>query len=333
MTKLIGLDVGYGFVKVTDGRIGYSFPSVVGEGHNKPTFNVKSAELSVIDDLKIGIGNDLYFVGKSAIRHSKFAHRDLSYTRAVSDDLEILFFSALSPFCSNPINKFRVVTGLPVERMHLADDLAKRVKGEKMISLYTDGKIQEVKIDIDDVEVVPQPLGTYWSVYLNGLGQIAEPLEGHTGIVDVGFRTTDLAAVEDSEYIPEKSKTVPIGLVTAYSDIANYLATTYGLEKESYDLDSIVIKRKINVAGETIDISGIINKAFEKLAVNTLVIINSNWKTTDFDSLILSGGGGQAISSYMLPQLSQAKLTAEPITANCRGYLAWANRHWGAMGD
>lgn len=333
MTKLIGLDVGYGFVKVTDGRVGYSFPSVVGEGHNKPTFNVKSAELSVIDDLKIGFEDDLYFVGKSAIRHSKFAHRDLSYTRAISDDLEILFFSALSPFCSNPVNEFRVVTGLPVERMHLADDLAKRVKGEKMLSLFIDGKLQEVKIDIDDVVVVPQPLGTYWSVYLNGLGQIAEPLEGHTGIVDVGFRTTDLAAVEDSEYIPEKSKTVPVGLVTAYSDIANYLATTYGLEKESYDLDSIVIKRKINVAGETIDISGIINKAFEKLAINTLVIINSNWKTTDFDSLILSGGGGQAISSYMLPQLSQATLTSEPITANCRGYLAWANRHWGVLGD
>src|SRR5690554_221615 len=167
MTKLIGLDVGYGFVKVTDGKTGYSFPSVVGEGHNKPTFNVMTGELSVVDDLKIGIENELYFVGKSAIKHSKFAHRDLSYTRAISDDLETLFFSALSPFCSNPVNKFRVITGLPVERMHLAEDLANRVKGEKMITIYSEGKPQEVKIDIDAVEVVPQPLGTYWSVFLN----------------------------------------------------------------------------------------------------------------------------------------------------------------------
>jgi plasmid segregation protein ParM len=75
MTRLIGLDVGYGFVKVTDGRAGYSFPSVVGEGHNKPTFNVMSDQLSVVDDMKIGIDDELYFVGKSAIRHSKFAHR------------------------------------------------------------------------------------------------------------------------------------------------------------------------------------------------------------------------------------------------------------------
>jgi plasmid segregation protein ParM len=333
MTKLIGLDVGYGFVKVTDGKTGYSFPSVVGEGHNKPTFNVMTGELSVVDDLKIGIENELYFVGKSAIKHSKFAHRDLSYTRAISDDLETLFFSALSPFCSNPVNKFRVITGLPVERMHLAEDLANRVKGEKMITIYSEGKPQEVKIDIDAVEVVPQPLGTYWSVFLNSLGQITDPLEGLTGIIDVGFRTTDLAAVEDSEYIPEKSKTVPLGLVTAYSDIASYLATTYGLEKESYDLDSIVIRGKINVAGETIDITDVVNKAFEKLAINILVTINSNWKTTDFDKLLLSGGGGQSVSAYVLPKLSQAQLTNEPITANCRGYLSWANRYWGSLNE
>ncbi|NLO25025.1 MAG: ParM/StbA family protein [Clostridiales bacterium] len=333
MTRLIGLDVGYGFVKVTDGRAGYSFPSVVGEGHNKPTFNVMSDQLSVVDDMKIGIDDELYFVGKSAIRHSKFAHRDLSYTRAISDDLETLFFSALSPFCNEAVNRFRVITGLPVERMHLASDLAERVRGEKMITIYSEGNPHEVKIDIDAVEVVPQPLGTYWSVHLNSLGQISEPMEGRTGIIDVGFRTTDLAAIEDSEYIPEKSKTVPLGLVTAYSDIASYLATTYGLEKESYDLDSIVIKGKINVAGETIDITEIINNAFQKLAVNILVTVNSNWKTTDFDKLVLSGGGGQSVSDYVLPKLSQAQLTNEPITANSRGYLSWANRYWGSLNE
>lgn len=333
MTRLIGLDVGYGFVKVTDGKTGYSFPSVVGEGHNKPTFNVLSDELSVVDDMKIGIDEELYFVGKSAIRHSKFAHRDLSYTRAISDDLETLFFSALSPFCKETISRFRVITGLPVERMHLAPDLAKRVRGERMVTLYIEGEPHEVKITVDAVEVVPQPLGTYWSTHLDSLGQIAESMEGRTGIIDVGFRTTDLAAIEDSEYIPEKSKTVPLGLVTAYSDIASYLATTYGLEKESYDLDNIVVRGKINVAGETIDISKVINDAFQKLAVNILVTVNSNWKTTDYDRLLLSGGGGQSVSTYVLPELSQARLINEPITANSRGYLSWANRYWGSVGE
>ncbi|NLZ53374.1 MAG: hypothetical protein GX892_09540 [Thermoanaerobacteraceae bacterium] len=98
MTQLIGIDVGYGFVKVTDGQVGYSFPSVVGEGHTKPTFSTKISQGLAIDNLKVGLGEKLFFVGKSAIRHSRFAYRDLSYTRSVSDDLEVLFFSALSFF-------------------------------------------------------------------------------------------------------------------------------------------------------------------------------------------------------------------------------------------
>ncbi|MFY9473978.1 MAG: hypothetical protein WBJ30_00220 [Tepidanaerobacteraceae bacterium] len=98
MTQLIGIDVGYGFVKVTDGQVGYSFPSVVGEGHTKPTFSMKIGTSPAIDQLRIGIGDRLFFVGKSAIKHSRFAYRDLSYTRSISDDLEILFFQRFKSF-------------------------------------------------------------------------------------------------------------------------------------------------------------------------------------------------------------------------------------------
>ncbi|MFY9312916.1 MAG: hypothetical protein WAO85_06535, partial [Tepidanaerobacteraceae bacterium] len=51
-----------------------------------------------IDQLRIGIGDRLFFVGKSAIKHSRFAYRDLSYTRSISDDLEILFFQRFKSF-------------------------------------------------------------------------------------------------------------------------------------------------------------------------------------------------------------------------------------------
>lgn len=115
MAQQIGIDVGYGFVKVTDGEVGYSFPSVVGEGHTKPTFSTKVSQSPAIDNLKVGIGNKLYFVGKSAIRHSRFAYRDLSYTRSVSDDLEVLFFSALSFFPKVLIMFLMLLQGFPLK--------------------------------------------------------------------------------------------------------------------------------------------------------------------------------------------------------------------------
>lgn len=329
MTKIVGLDVGYGFVKITDGESGYSFPSVVGEGHTKPTFNSRGNYKPAIDDLKIGMGQKLYFVGKSAIRHSKFVYRDLSYSRSVGDDFEILFYSALSLFCPNRTNEFKVVTGLPVERIHLNKDLETRVRGERTINIARGGEMQETRIYVSEVEIVPQPLGTYWSQFLNLDGEENSfPLEGLTGIIDIGFRTTDLAAIEDGEYIPEKSISLSVGLATAYSEVSTNLATEYGLEKESYALDSVIIKRKINISGQAFDIAEIVDKAFEKLSTNVLVEINSQWRVSDFDNLILTGGGGQAISSYLLSQLQHAKLAVDPITANCRGYLSWGNRLW-----
>ncbi|NMB01433.1 MAG: ParM/StbA family protein [Firmicutes bacterium] len=332
MTKLVGLDVGYGFVKATDGESGYSFPSVVGEGHTKPTFSIRSNHMPVIDNLKIEMGQKLYYVGKAAVRQSKFVYRDLSYTRATGDDFEILFYSALSLFCPNRTNEFKVVTGLPVERIHLAKDLEKRVRGERNIKIFRGGEIRDTRVYVSEVEIVPQPLGTYWSQFLNLDGGEEVPMEGLTGIIDIGFRTTDLAAIEDGEYIPEKSKSLSVGLATAYSDVGSKLATEYGLEKESYALDGIIIKRKINISGQALDITDIVVSAFEKLAINILVEINSQWRISDFDNLILTGGGGQAISSYLLSQLPQAKLAVDPITANCRGYLAWGNWLWQLAG-
>lgn len=327
MSKVIGLDVGYGFVKATDGDSGYSFPSVVGEGHIKPTFGARSDH--VLDNLRIAMGQKLYFAGKAAIRQSKLACRDLSYTRNVGENFEVLFYSALSLFCQNRNNEFKVVTGLPVERMHLAKDLQTRIRGERTIRTYRRGESQDTRVYVSELEIVPQPLGTYWSQFLNlEGGEAAIPWAGMTGVIDIGFRTTDLVAIEDGEYIPEKSKSTPAGLVAAYTDVGSDLATKYGLERESYALDGAIIKRKINISGQTLDITDIVAKAFEKLAVNLLVEINSHWRCPDFDNLILTGGGGQAVSSHLLPHLPQARLAVDPITANCRGYLAWGNRLW-----
>jgi len=328
MAKILGLDVGYGFVKVADGVCGYSFPSVVGEGHTKPTFSTRAHLMPVMDNLKVEINKKLYHVGKAAIRHSKYVYRDLSYNRSIGEDFEILFYAALSLFCTGHTNNFKVVTGLPIDRLHLAEKLEQRVRGERDIRVFRSGRMRDIRIYVPEIEMVPQPLGTYWSEFYSPDGQPKAHPEGMTGIIDVGFRTTDLAVIEDDEYIPEKSRSLPIGLATAYDSISSKLAAEYGLEVESYALDSVIIERKISVSGEKLDISDIIARAFENLAVNILVEINSQWRVSNFSDLILTGGGGQAIGAHLLPQLPQAKLAADPITANCRGYLNWGNWLW-----
>ena len=326
--SIIGLDLGYGFVKVTDGKSGFTFPSVVGEYQDNPVFKVLPYAADELNDLKIGIDGNIFNVGKAALKHSKYVYRDLSLTRSEGNDLRILFLVALGLFCTAPINKFKIVTGLPVDRYNLKGMLKELMQGEHNISLFRNGKQEDLKIIIEQVEVVIQPLGTYWSEALQSNGQTVQALERKVGIVDIGFKTSDLVLIDDGEYVGEMSKTITTAVSTSYSNIGDELFKHYGIELESHMLDECVIKRKINILGNPTDISDILNNAFIKLSKKILVELNSNWKTKELDSVLISGGGGQALYPYLAPHIKQAKLVDEAVSANSRGFYLWGRRLW-----
>ncbi|HHY39125.1 MAG TPA: ParM/StbA family protein [Clostridia bacterium] len=326
MAQLLGLDIGYGFVKATNGENGYVFPSVVGDASEKQIYYSTIQQTDPLGNLRVRIDDRVFFVGKSAIRHSNLAFRALSTTRSEGTHMRVLSLSAVALFCDRSQNKFEVVTGLPPGRMHLAKYMVDQVKGIHRIGVYQNGTARDAEVDISSVEVVPQPLGTYWSQTLSGSEPAAEHLEGRTGVIDIGYVTTDLAAIEDGEFVPGRSTTIKVGLADAYVDIASRLFREYGLEREPYTLDGAVIKGKVTVSGEEVDITPICNGAFERLATKVLVELMSVWRIQEFDRLYLSGGGGQSLSPYLLPHVPQGKLADDPITANCRGFWAWGKR-------
>ena len=55
MKQLIGLDIGYGFVKVTNWTVGYSFLSVIGDGFIDSLYRINSNNMPLVYDLKVGI--------------------------------------------------------------------------------------------------------------------------------------------------------------------------------------------------------------------------------------------------------------------------------------
>ncbi|MGE5676177.1 MAG: hypothetical protein ACM3XM_20240 [Mycobacterium leprae] len=332
MEKLIGIDLGYGFVKATDGKEGYVFPSVVGDGAAQQLLRTGAQTIDPTEELRVGIGNKVYYVGNLAIRQSRMAYRSLSVTREEGDDLLVLMLSALSLFCHEPLVSFSVVTGLPPGRMHLSEQFIRLVKGDHRVIRYTAAGPEELTLRIERVTVVPQPLGTYWSQVLSGRGNAKdEPLmlESKIGLIDIGFKTTDLVTVEAGEYVPEQSRTIPIGLATAYGAIANRLLNEYGIERENHALDEAIIRGEISIAGRRVDISALRDNALAQLATKVLVEVRSTWQVNEYDSLWVTGGGGQALERYLVPQFSQGRLIADAMTANSRGYLAWARYIYG----
>jgi len=227
----------------------------------------------------------------------------------------------------------KVVTGLPPERMHLADKLVDKVKGERTLTIFHEGEPKKIKVNVLEVEVVPQPLGTYWSEFAETLEHGEKDSVGRVGIIDIGFRTTDLAVVQEQEYIPEKSRTISIGMSNVYKEISNKLSAMYGINREGYSLDEVIIKREVKIAGKTYDVSGLLDECFEKLSQNLVIEINSTWVVEDFDKLVFTGGGSYALSKFLLPYFDHSVQVADPFTANSRGYLNWANFKWSTEKD
>ncbi|MFO7273422.1 MAG: ParM/StbA family protein [Bacillota bacterium] len=209
MERLIGVDLGYGFVKATDGREGFVFPSVVGDGSPHQPLRLASQEVDPTDNLRVQIGDRVYHVGTLAVRHSRMAYRSLSVTRDEGNDLLVLFLTALSLFAKEANTTFSVVTGLPPGRMHLADQFVRSVRGDHRVVRFRSANPEELFLRVDRVTVVPQPLGTYWSQVLDSRGQLLQQhpaAEARVGIIDIGFRTTDLVTVEGGEYVPELAR-------------------------------------------------------------------------------------------------------------------------------
>ncbi|MFV8836207.1 hypothetical protein ACNSTU_14680 [Aquisalimonas sp. APHAB1-3] len=326
MERVIGLDMGYGFIKANDGRDGVRFPSVVGHAGGGGPMSLGFQKPDPTSDLRITVGGKSFFLGDLAIRHSRIAHRGLSATRAEGDDLRILFLGALSMFCRESMNDFQVVTGLPPGRMHLADDLVSQLRGDHTVTRHVGRNRQDLSIRLDQVEVVPQPLGTFWSEVLDSRGQLrgdSNLLRGRVGIIDVGFRTTDFATIVEGEYAPAWSRTVPLGISTGYDTLAASLATQYGLEREPYTLDQAVIDGEVNVSGRRVDITDLRDQILGEVATKLMVELQSLWQLTEYDAVLLTGGGAHVLERYLRPQVPQSVMVSDPVTANARGYMAW----------
>lgn len=326
--KHIGIDLGYGYVKVSDGSKEYVFPSTVGVGtdlrFNSLLMNFKKPT----DNLIITVDNKKYFVGDLAVRQSPIVSRSMGRNRVEDINAKVLLLAGLALCVENGDQKFDVVTGLPVDYYQIyKDDWALLMQGTHAIKFSCGAQEKPMLITIDKIQLIPQPFGTLYDRRLDNEGN---PLDNELanlkiGIVDVGYKTSDLALAADLEFVGKQSISSEIAMSTAYGMIAQRIQERFKLEKETYELDKVIESGVVRVAGVPQDISDYKREAFSTLAEKIATEVNSIWDKRELDVILLTGGGGKAISEYFLPKFPQAVLVNEPQFANVRGYLKLAN--------
>lgn len=334
MSKTIGIDIGYGHTKATDGKKTYIFPTVVADSVDLD-FKIQRTDNDV-SNLHAIIDNHDIFVGSLAIKQGDNPLRFKSKDRVEDAFAKEVFLTTLGLFCdfdnTNDVieDSFQIVSGLPV------GDLAryKQLFMDKYIGIHEFELYgRKLKIKIDRIQIVPQPFGTWCNKYfLDNGGCDRDFSELHVGIVDVGYRTSDFIQVSGTSYISKFAKTSDHGVSDVFYKLEEYLNKRYGIKKEDYELEQIINKREIYIRSKGyIDLSKVIEEFERNLAIKLAKQIKSYWDNIDsLEGIFITGGGGKMLYDYLGEILGKdIEVMNSPQISNCVGYYKWARSVFG----
>lgn len=315
MSKIIGIDIGYGWTKVVwgngQGLKSEKFPSAVGifeEGLNLKIEGLKTSEREIVQ-----VDGNSFLIGVSALKHSArlLNSREKDWIDSTAYNCLLRHGLRLAGVVRGM--HLKIVTGLPV-------------------SFYRAGKnklantIKKVAVEIGceaEVKIIPQPLGSFFNLLFDDIGIIQDErlAEGKTGVLDIGFYTTDLITVNELEVIEKQIDSFENGVSSGMELISKDIEALFGIRPDLHKIEEAIKNGSIKVFGKLKDISEISEKRFSELASEISAQSRTLWKAgADIDSIILTGGGSNLIGKHLIKTFSHARLTSNPQTANALGF-------------
>jgi len=292
--QIIGIDVGRDRVKAVSSMGRVDFPSVVGEWQQR-NLSTKHGEYEVtVDQNKV-------FVGELAIRES-YCQRAMATETKTHQESKILFLTALAALVKEG-ESVNVVTGLPVAQHTTSgkNEFKKLLEGIHKVEING----QPRNIIINDIGIVPEAGGAYWSVVLDKHGQVSNSFiaEQKVRIVDVGSRTVNFCTIDKREYIDRDSGTLPYGVI----ELMN-------ADKGSRD--------NVQNIGEDVK---------EHFARRIAGDLSRKWMTyvPDQDLILLSGGGSILLQQYLKQHFMVNQLVEDCVYANAEGFFKMGVAKWG----
>ena len=323
---IVGLDHGNGWVKAKTSTQELVLPSYIarkdsiGEGLVGKELDVKEYESN-------NAKGEVYIWGKDVIKAnhllSTYGSQDRYKQKNYGLLNEFALATVLADHESDVIENVWVITGVPSEEKGtiLEKDLEKALIGAHLVKVNGVDKI----IKVSKVVILPQPVGTIMSLYLDDRGYVSDDSFEDDGIaiIDLGTGTTDLDHIRELRRQEEDTLSIPIGMFDVYKRIERYIkkhhpnATVTAQKIEAqFSSDSYVISKRSSV-----DITDIKEQALEEIATEIKNAITQQWKTWDrFDSIVITGGGASTLGKKLKELIEDIKPVQNSQTANANGF-------------
>lgn len=313
MTR-VGVDIGYGFTKaMSDAGKKVIFPSTV------------ARKIFYGDDFGVGNRKDkqyeieymgkVYGVGMEAI----WSGAPLMFTddRFVSQEAKILVLTALSALGTD--QEIELGLGLPITlyRTDLKDKVRDYFEYAEESVIFNG---QPVRYHITKCRVYAQSIGA-----LMGLDE--EAPQGLLMTIDVGYKTTDVVTVrnteDDIEIVPDLTFTVDEGISVAVERVGLELQRKYKISYDMNQLMDIENKTTIPVRGRQVDIREIRDEALSYVASEIMseIVRKAQRKLGTLAGMYVAGGGAPVLAEKLKSVYDAVKLIPDSQFANVRGYL------------
>lgn len=316
-TKIYGIDIGYGFTKVVSASQGMivpvSFPSVVGTYERGIQVNGLKASVPDI----VTIDSRQYYVGKAALGHGVRLLTGRHQDWISSPAYRALLLHALSINGSGAVN-LTIVSGLPVNFF----------KRDKDILFNLIKKATEGLCIACDVHIIPQPVGSFFDALFNDSGHIrvGKLVEAKTGILDIGYYTTDLVTISNMEFVERQMESFESGVSSALEGIARDIEEEYGIRPDLHKTEQAVSNGFIRVFGVEKDVQHIAIRRFTELGQEVEARAKTIWKSgADIDMALITGGGAALLKPY-LNLYRHAMVVDNAQLANATGYYKLGRR-------
>ena len=338
--QILGIDIGFGFTKATDGKDTFIFKSIYGDA-NEIQFWADFGDSSPLDHIHVTIDGKSYFVGDLAEQQSSVLNFTLDQERLITGFVKTLAVTVAGLFLQNsgtinrPIN---VVSGLPIGYFKQNFERFNEVlTGHHSITYHAhNGQEKTKEIYINKVRMLPQPLGTVLNLLMNEDGKIVneELANQKIGVVDIGFRTTDFTILDHLRYIDRGSRTLDTGISKGFSVISNKLREKCGVSVELYRLYKAAEMGSIKMRGHGFTFTKIRDQVYSQLAGSIANDIDRLWADDwDIDTIILTGGGCRELAGYLQPLINgnvqPVDPNVDPRLNNVMGYIKYGKYIWG----
>lgn len=339
--EIIGIDIGFGFTKATNGKETLVFKSVLGEATDIQFREPVLAGSEPDEHLQIDIDGKSWFVGELAERQSNVRFFTLDQSQFIGRFAKTLALAAAARLVGSflPVN---LVTGLPIGyyRSH-REELATLLQGEhKVVLTDAAGTRQEKTISINKVRVIPQPFGSMFNLMLNEFGEVSDRrlVQEKIGIIDVGFRTSDYTIADRMRYSERGSRTTDSGIARAFNVIATKLREKSNVNVELYRLYNAVEKGSIKIRGKEYELQELTEQVFAQLASAVANEVDRLWVDDwDIDSMLITGGGGAVLAKHLQSLLKGEITVIDPAQDarlfNVLGYRKFGRHLWNRGSD